>query len=284
MSALAIFVMRGLGIPVTYEFSLLQFGYDTGHSWNSVNDGFGTYHPFMGTGSNPGFPLVGPDICKGKVYRRVYADQKQVWLDKSDIPPLLGNINYMVDVTSHYEPCMDISIPVLNRNFNLTKNVFLAVFHRKQWHPIGWGVVTGDSMRFQSVKSGLYMPAYFHNGVQASASYPFYLSDDGNLRLLQPDTVQSLSKISIDENSVLTGTNMDKKLNDMNPDNGHIFELFYWDGNKWLSLGQKKAENHFLQFKIPDNALFMLEDIMKKENNSKIFYVVDGKQKWIRYD
>ena len=273
MSALAIFVMRGLGIPVTYEFSLLQFGYDTGHGWNSVNDGFGTYHPFMGTGSNPGFPLVGPDICKGKLYRRVYADQKYVCLHESDIPPLLSNINHMVDVTSHYESCVDISIPVLNRDSNHSGNVFLAVFHKKQWHPIGWGFVTGDNMRFQSVKSGLYMPVYFKNGVQTPASCPFLLEENGMLRMLQPDTISTLSYISIF--SPVEGDDMKER---------DVYELLYWDGENWKTLGMQKARGQIMPFKTPNQALFTLENVTKNRKDSKIFYIKDGEQKWIRYD
>jgi len=111
MSSLSIFVMRGLGIPVTFDFSLLQYGFHSGHSWNSVNDCSGSYHTFMPTEKNPGESHTGMEIYKAKVYRRMWAKQHHAVMDQDLIPPLLSNINNIVDVTPQYDSCRDVSVP-----------------------------------------------------------------------------------------------------------------------------------------------------------------------------
>ena len=406
--SLAIFVMRGLGIPVTFDFSCLQYGFQTGHSWNCVYNGNCTYHPFMGTEVNPGLPIIGPTIYKAKIYRRMYANQHNVNLVEADIPQLLHRVNHMVDVTAQYDFCRNISIPVTKRPFDQMEYPFLSIFHNKQWQPIGWGIADEDSMRFESVQSGLYMPVYYYrNGIQIPASFPFYLNSDGDILMLKPDTIQTLSLTGIDQVNTFGGFGMtdaifeianrsdfsdarkihtihglpepfyhtvtlkqpvtgryvrcvpsasvggrcffttiefydekgeiqrgtvigtrpnedEAKLDAVFNGNGesffqvvsnytwigldlgkpskitsirylpltdwnaiyvgHVYELFYWDGTKWNSLGQKKADSHILTFNAPANALFMLENVTRNRVGSKPFFMEDGKQIWIRYD
>ncbi|KAA6321797.1 hypothetical protein EZS27_028591, partial [termite gut metagenome] len=56
MAALAIFVMRALGIPVTWDYTPKWSGNYTGHSWNAVCDSTGRHISFMGTETGPGAP------------------------------------------------------------------------------------------------------------------------------------------------------------------------------------------------------------------------------------
>ena len=275
MAHLAIFGMRGMGIPVTYDFSLLQYGFASGHTWNCVNNGNNAYHPFMGTESSPEYPVTGTDIFKAKVYRKVYADQRHVILDKENIPPLLHGINHMIDVTAEYDCCTDVRIPVQNPDLNKTGYVFLAIFHNRAWQPIGWGLVENDSMRFQSVNSGLYMPVYYQKGHISPASNPFFIDSIGGLHMLRPDTKNTVSLSDIRYMPDAKETGIYK---------GHVYELFYWEGNDWQSLGEQTAIGHTLQYEAPANALFMLENVSLKKANSKLFYVDDGGQRWVRYD
>ncbi|MDR0558786.1 MAG: transglutaminase-like domain-containing protein [Prevotellaceae bacterium] len=53
MTALTIFAMRALGVPVTFESTPKWVDYPTGHSWNAVRESVGNYISFMGTDSNP---------------------------------------------------------------------------------------------------------------------------------------------------------------------------------------------------------------------------------------
>ncbi|MDR2040367.1 MAG: carbohydrate-binding protein [Bacteroidales bacterium] len=188
MSALTVFVMRGLGIPVTYDFTPKYVEAKAGHSWNSVRDS-AVHISFMGTQSNPGEPHQGTDFHIAKIYRYVYANQKNVTTDAVNIPPLLKDVNSMVDATAEYGKSADIRVPVLNGHLNKTGYAFLAILQGSEWHPVGWGVVTGDSIQFLSAgKNIYYLPVYYNNGVQSPASYPFMLNEDGSCRFFKPDT------------------------------------------------------------------------------------------------
>jgi len=71
MTNLAVFVMRGLGIPVTCDFTPLWPGWLIGHEWNSVRDSIGNHISFMGTEVSPGESHQGNTWLKSKVYRHV---------------------------------------------------------------------------------------------------------------------------------------------------------------------------------------------------------------------
>jgi hypothetical protein len=101
MSALAVFSMRALGIPVTQEFTPKWPHRNTGHTWNSVYDSAGRRFSFMGTEANPGVLHLGSRMPKSKVYRVTYAIQNNIDIDKVDIPPSFSN-QCMKDVTEEY--------------------------------------------------------------------------------------------------------------------------------------------------------------------------------------
>ena len=61
---------------------------------------------------------------------------------------------------------------------------------------------------------------------------------------------------------------------------GLAFELFYWNGNQWQSLGKKTANSHTLQYEEPANALFFLKNITKNRICGRPFIMENGKQKW----
>ena len=68
-TALAAFVMRGLGIPVTIDFTPhWATAPALGHSWNSVCDSTGQHISFMGTESNPHESHQGTTMLKSKAY------------------------------------------------------------------------------------------------------------------------------------------------------------------------------------------------------------------------
>ena len=65
---------------------------------------------------------------------------------------------------------------------------------------------------------------------------------------------------------------------------GHVYELFYWNGDKWQSLGEKTADSHVLQYEVPENALFILKNITKNRTNKTPFVIEGGVQQWIQAD
>lgn len=61
---------------------------------------------------------------------------------------------------------------------------------------------------------------------------------------------------------------------------GDEYELFYWNENRWKSLGRKKAEENYLNFEnVPSGELYLLRDLTKGKEE-RIFTYEDGKQIW----
>jgi len=207
MSALAVFVMRSLGIPVTCDYTPLWVELPNGHTWNSVRDRTGSHISFMGTETNPGKLHQGTYFLrKNKVYRHVYACQQNVPPGKDNIPPLLQDINSMIDVTCEYEQCADVYVNLMNGHFNRNEYAYLSISQGINWHPISWGTVVGDSIQFQSVsKENLYLPVYYHNYQQMPIGYPFWLSEDGSYRFLSNDSSRC---------ELMTFTEIDREVTD----------------------------------------------------------------------
>lgn len=402
MTSFAIFAMRGLGIPVTYDFLQMRPFDSRGHSWNSVRDNQGVYTSFMGAESNPGKSHLGTTMLRAKTYRLLFAKQQHVTLNKEDIPPLLHNINYMDDITDEYDPCIDMCLPVPENHLNQTGYAFLAILNETgNWSPVAWGTVDTDSIRFQSVKSGLYLPVYYQKRKQTPVGYPFRF-ENNSFHFFQPLSSHVMSFTSIapvsfewargmkggkfevgnqsdfsdartihtigtagpgyhtvsvmptsayryvryvspsgwrcnvsmlefyDENrqklqGAAVGTPGSSSNTTMSPDNafdsnvdtfyeaesepswvgldleeprriakirylsrtdgngiyeGQVYELFYWNGNKWQSLGRKTADSHILQYETPANALLYLKNITKNRMYKTPFLMENGIQKW----
>jgi len=81
MAALAIFAMRGLGIPVTLDFTPMLPYKSNAHTRNSVRDSSGLYYTFLGAESNPGKTKTGLLHDAIRVYRQLYGKQQNLSLD-----------------------------------------------------------------------------------------------------------------------------------------------------------------------------------------------------------
>jgi hypothetical protein len=400
MAALAVFVMRGLGIPVTMDFTNKWVGLPIGHSWNSVRDNrSGVHISFMGAQSNPGQPHQGTTLTKAKAYRHVYARQQNVTLGKEDIPPLLHNIDHITDITSETEYCIDIWFPLPKDHLSRKGHIFLATPDKMEWQPVAWGIVTAFSLEFHSVKSGLYLPVYYHNGIQTPAGSPFkfqynssrsyqsslvrtrsftgiaprgnewlhrirggvfevanrsdfsdarkihtietsglgyhtvpvkpssayryirYVSpagEHGHISTLEfyDENNEKLQGSAIGTPAANTANTCDKVFDDdidtffetasdhswVGLDlgeprritqirylprtdgngiyEGHVYELFYWDGNEWHSLGRQTATSQSLRYEVPVDALFFLKNITKNRMYKMPFTIENGTQQW----
>jgi hypothetical protein len=70
--------------------------------------------------------------------------------------------------------------------------------------------------------------------------------------------------------------------NEYGINDGHEYELFYWTGETWQSLGRETVSNHRLDYKnVPSNALFYLRNATTGKNGARVFTVQDGKQTWL---
>jgi hypothetical protein len=183
MTALSIFSMRALGIPVTFEFTPLWVNWHTGHSWSAVRDSAGRHIFFSGAETNPNQPHVTDISTKSKIYRKTFAIQHNIAAGKNDIPFLLEDHNTMIDVSSEYAGFLDtLAVSLQYAPPTQLAQVYLAFEQEYNWHPVAWTANTGQTVRFNHVgKNILYMPVYYANRRQSSAGAPFVLSSDGTI-------------------------------------------------------------------------------------------------------
>uniref|UniRef100_UPI0026213A4D transglutaminase domain-containing protein n=1 Tax=uncultured Proteiniphilum sp. TaxID=497637 RepID=UPI0026213A4D len=190
-AALAAFVMRGLGIPVTIDFTPQWKSHPTGHSWNSVCDSAGQHISFMGTETNPYGSHQGNTFQKAKAYRKTFRNHRVVETDEIHTPPLFQDNLY--DISSEHNNMTSAAIPIKHHSEIRTGRVFLALFYDFEWRLTGHGEVDSDSIRFQHIgKDILYLPIYYTNGNQTPAGNPFYIDTDGKTHVLTPDSPDSL--------------------------------------------------------------------------------------------
>jgi hypothetical protein len=210
MSALAIFVMRALGIPVAQDFTLTWPRRNIGHTWNSVYD-CGQRISFMGTEASPGVSHHGSRIPSAKIYRRTYANWKNIETDGANIPPALRQQN-IKDVTCEYVPLPShtesdkpirpfdavlqpysedrnsLKIPLKYPSPGSTGYAYLTVVGENTWNMAGWGKSDSKTVDFGAVgRQTLCLPVYYENNQQIPANYPFMLDSVGELRIFEPD-------------------------------------------------------------------------------------------------
>lgn len=190
-TALATFVMRGLGIPVTIDFTPQWRDHPTGHSWNSVSDSTGKHISFMGTETNPHGSHQGNTFQKAKAYRIIYKHHRVAQTDEVHTPPLFQDNLY--DISSEHDNMASAVIPVKHHLETSAGSVFLTLFYNFEWRLTGHGEADPDSLRFHHTgKNILYLPVYYTNGNQTPAGDPFYIDNDGKVRILSPDSPDSL--------------------------------------------------------------------------------------------
>ncbi|MDR3266232.1 MAG: hypothetical protein LBT24_01500 [Tannerella sp.] len=365
MAVLSIFVMRALGIPVTFDYTPRWFEENIGHAWNAVCDSAGRHISFMGTETAPGELHAGIEKSRTKtiVYRRTFA--LQIHRPDSGFETAWeSQAIHSKDVSLEYDGFINVHIPVCFPHPKSNK-VYLAVWTPTEWRVIGYA--NADS--FPVAEKMLYMPVHSVNKELLPSNYPFmfeganqpdfsdakilykiknipgdrfqvakirntrtfryirYVSPkdkeancnvaeikifDATGSILQgkptgtPETHLALPTMTFDKafdgdlstffdaksNDSWTGLDLGKpcKIGEIHyaPRNegakgiydGHTYELFYWDGKIWKSLGQKKATIKPLQYQVPANALFIIKN-NTTEKTGIPFIVQDGVQKWV---
>lgn len=197
-AALTAFVMRGLGAPVTIDFTPQWKSGSAGHTWNSVRDSTGQHVSFMGTETNPHAPHQGNTYQKAKAYRNTYQLQRIVDADETNLPHLFQR--NLQDISSEHSNMTSVSIPLKFQPVNQARNVFLTLFYNFEWRMTGHGEVNADNVHFKHIgKDILYLPVYYMGGIQTPAGDPFYLDQGGKMHVLLPfytDTLVSFSSIT----------------------------------------------------------------------------------------
>ncbi len=197
-AALAAFVMRGLGIPVTIDFTPQWKIHPTGHTWNSVSDSIGQHISFMGGETNPHNKHQGNTLQKAKAYRKTFQNQRIVEADKKDIPFLFQD--NIIDISSEHDNMTNVVLPIKRYSEIQTEYVFLTMFYDFEWRMTGCTKLDSDSIRFQHIgKDILYLPVYYINESQIPASDPFYIDSNGKINILpsnSPDSLMAFSAIT----------------------------------------------------------------------------------------
>jgi hypothetical protein len=266
MAMLAVFSMRALGIPVTFDFTHLWPNVKHGHAWNSVRDSMGRHLSFMGAESNPGVPHMGSVAPRNKVYRKTFAG-RPLPIDDKYLPPVFRD--NIIDVSDEYEGFYKVEIPVKYPPDSLSAYAYLADIHFSQWTIVGWGVVNGDTIRYAPVgKQILYLPVWYVAGELKPAGDIFALDKDGNKIILSPDnqdTLLTLSKIDPDNalwlqrmnHGIFEGANQAdfsdaKVLHIIN----HIPDVFYTD-----VILRMPANYRYVRYKSPEGGFCNVSEI-----------------------
>ncbi len=189
MGALAIFVMRALGIPVVRDLTLQWPNRNLGHSWNAVCDSNNIHISFMGAESEPGEFHLGTRLRKSKVYRATFGKQHLITQKDNLIPAELRN-RYMKDVSIEYEGCnFNVDLPADFTNPEVVvKDVYLLSWGKEASSIVASGELKDRRMCFSNIgKNVLYLPISYSADTYAPIGYPFYIDDNGNLQHLSPN-------------------------------------------------------------------------------------------------
>jgi len=270
-AALTAFVMRGLGIPVTVDFTPQWKSLPTGHTWNSVRDSAGQHISFMGTETNPYGSHQGNTLQKAKAFRKTYKRHRVVETDEAHTPPLFqGNL---YDITSEHDNMTSIAIPAKHHPETSTGSAFLALFYDFEWRLTGHAEVDSDSIRFHHIgKDILYLPVYYADGIQTSAGDPFYVDTDGKTHTLSPDSPDSLMSfgfITPENDLSLSGRMVNAVFESSEtPDfsKTRIVHTITRTPGLYNSVGLKHPETcRYIRYKAPENSFCNVSEIVLED-------------------
>lgn len=180
------YMLRSVGIPVGIDAYLWSPVSHVAHVWNVVLDTTGYTIPFnfgarkLKRGEQFGYR-------QGKVYRHTYALQKErldAVLQNKKFGIALANI-CLKDVSSLYFPSNEITVDCeLIKDRKEEHSVWVAIFNRRGWFPIGEGRYKEGKAIFNDIEEGLiYMTLYAQDGRLKEASFPFKIDKESGCLL-----------------------------------------------------------------------------------------------------
>ena len=189
-SIISLGVLRSKGIPVVNDFILQWPTKDGDHSWVTLLTDTQNHGYLEGSeGGVMGF--IRPGECKGKVYRRTYAPNEELIAlnrDAKYVPEKLRNL-FMKDVTEEYIHPVNITLqPLPERKQKDEKYAYLAVYGNKDWIPICFSKIKGNSIEFKDIeREAVYLPVYYTERGVEQMNYPILLNHKKEMRPLVPD-------------------------------------------------------------------------------------------------
>ncbi len=188
-----------LGIPCAIDFVPAWGNKNRGHSWNVIIDN-GESHAFEPFWDNDRWKYKRIYNNKSwdnrygvfklpKVYRHTFASHPEgpildTRIQHENIPSLFRNIKKK-DVSHEYFEVQDVEIELSNKVPDNTYYCYLCVFGYHQWHPVQWGKIEGDKVKFKAMGKGIvYLPCFYQNGSFKYAADPFLLTEKGVIESL----------------------------------------------------------------------------------------------------
>jgi hypothetical protein len=175
-SALALFVMRSMGIPVTFDVMLQPV---LNHRIrNMVYDSAGRLISPTPSGQPDNHWFPSDEEMISKAYRYDFRRQEHPACIPSKIPHPFASL---IDVTPEYCNVMDIEISAPGNP--QSEYVCLAVANSlSEWRPAVWGKYHEGKYHFTSLGGNtLYMPFLYDNGQQTPFDQPFFVTDSGKI-------------------------------------------------------------------------------------------------------
>lgn len=184
------YILRSVGIPTAIDTYLWSPVSHVSHVWNVVLDTTGYTIPFnfevqeLKRSDQFGYR-------KGKVYRHTYALQKdrlEAVLQNKKLRMALADI-CLKDVSSSYFPSNENTVDCeLIKDKEEEHSVWMAVFNKRGWFPIGEGSYKDGKATFKDIEEGLiYMTLYAQNGKLKEASFPFKIDkESGSMLYYRP--------------------------------------------------------------------------------------------------
>jgi len=191
-SVLTLLVMRAKGIPVMIDHTPQWPFRSMGHTWNVVLHNTGKNVVFAGANTNPGEPHK-VEHKMAKVFRKTYAINRDIGslIASEKQVPLHFRSLFNKDVTEEYLDTEDLEITLKVKNPGC-RYAYLAVFNNREWIPIQYGRISGKKVRFEKMgRDIVYLPVYYKDNMVIPAADPFILTERGNIRTLNIDTVNT---------------------------------------------------------------------------------------------
>lgn len=171
MSALALFTMRALGIPVVSDFTPFWPYRNIGHAWNAVRTEKGEYVSFMGAETNPNELHLGNNMLKSKVYRHTFKTQTD------NNCTYTTKMNGTLDVTHYYKNTSKLNVPISFCSSIKTDTFLLQSINSKNNSIIGYATNKNDSLNFGFVGDNVtYQIFDIQNGNIEAVSSPFFIT------------------------------------------------------------------------------------------------------------
>jgi hypothetical protein len=190
-AALAAFVMRAMGIPVTLDV-MLQPSLGNWRAWNIVYDSAGGHIPFVTAEKHPGHWIPKDDWMIAKVFRHTFRRQEYSANIPSEIPHSFTNL---IDVTSEYSNVrnIDIAIPNTNTIAHPPEYACLSIANSSlEWMPVCFGKYNNGTYHFTSIcMNTLYLPVIYENEQQKAFNRPFFIADNGKVIYFEQDSTKS---------------------------------------------------------------------------------------------